>query len=108
MCIKKVESYAYAGKLYATEAEATLAALTSIANRIVKEHADSPIKGLLAHGEELTTLLPRHAALEKASAKTSVPPYSQANDSRSDSTQGAKPLLFLGDDFKRDGASRND
>lgn len=63
MCITKVESFDFAGKLYPTELEAVTAALTEIATSIVKQHSAHPLQGLLHHGEELPNLLRRYSDL---------------------------------------------
>lgn len=63
MCITKVESFQFAGKLYETEIAAVTAALTEIGSNIVKKHSGNPVAGLIEQPMELVTLLTRYHAL---------------------------------------------
>lgn len=66
MCIEKVMSYQWAGKLYATELEAVKAALSEIATRLVKDYSTKPLEGLLALGQDISALRERYIALSPA------------------------------------------
>lgn len=57
MCIEKIESYSYAGKLYTTEEAAVKAALNEIGNRIMKDFSHEPSEGLTKNANELIDLL---------------------------------------------------
>ena len=63
MCITKVESFDFAGKLYPTELEAVTAALNEIATSIVKQHSAHPLAGIMAHADALPGLLTRYRDL---------------------------------------------
>lgn len=77
MCIAKVESYQYAGKLYTTELDAVKAALSEIGSRIIKEHAGNPIDGLLKYGADITPLRNRYIDLTapEVTSEKAVPPF---------------------------------
>lgn len=70
MCIEKVMSYQWAGKLYATELEAVKAALSEIATRLVKDYSTKPLEGLLALGQDISPLRERYLALAPAPIST--------------------------------------
>lgn len=72
MCITKVESFDFAGKLYPTELDAISAALTEIATSIVKQHSAHPLQGLMEHAEKLPGLLMRHQQLTNPDTPTEV------------------------------------
>lgn len=59
MCIKKTESWAFAGKLYPTEQEAIHAALDDVGRKILKDFSHDPAKGLLEHGADVSQLRAR-------------------------------------------------
>lgn len=63
MCITKVESFGYAGKLYDTEIEAVRAALTEIGARLLKDHHSNMIVGLTEMGKDIGQLAERHSEL---------------------------------------------
>ena len=63
MCIEKVMSYSFAGKLYPTELEAVTAALTDVGTRLMKDFATNPVKGLLELGKDISALRERYIAL---------------------------------------------
>lgn len=63
MCIEKVESFRYAGKLYPNELEAVSAAIHEIGSRIIKDFASKPFDGLVTHRKDLTKLLARYDEL---------------------------------------------
>lgn len=71
MCIKKVSSFEFAGKLYSTELEAVKAALTEIGTRIIKDHSSNPLEGLLKHGADISALRGRYFDLTAPDAKDS-------------------------------------
>lgn len=72
MCIEKVESWGYGGKLYPSEQEAVITALTDIATRLIKDHATNPLDGLVKHRDQLVPLLARHAELFPTPTPTEV------------------------------------
>lgn len=63
MCIEKVLSYQFAGKLYPNEIDAVKAALGEIATRIIRDHSTNPFEGLLKHGADVSHLRMRYIDL---------------------------------------------
>lgn len=61
--VTKVESYAFAGKLYDTELKAVDAALNEIGTRLVKEHHHAPGAGLVEHGAAICELIGKRMRL---------------------------------------------
>lgn len=72
MCIEKVMSYQWAGKLYATELEAVKAALSEIATRLVKDYSTKPLEGLIALGEDISALRARYLELAPTGTATAT------------------------------------
>lgn len=70
MCIEKVMSYSFAGKLYPTELEAVKAALTEIGTRLIKDHSSHPVNGLIELGEDVSALRARYLALSPSPIST--------------------------------------
>src|SRR3546814_3667693 len=65
MCVKKVQAFEHAGKLFATEEDALKAALKDIADLLMKDHSAKLHDGLLAVSPKLRSVLDRLAAIEK-------------------------------------------
>lgn len=87
MCITKVASYEFGGKLYPTELEAVRAALTEIGTKIVKEHASAPHAGLIDKRADLIPLLTRYDELTaptdaptEPTSEKAVPPFQEIVD----------------------------
>lgn len=72
MCIEKVMSYQWAGKLYATELEAVKAALSEIATKLVKDYSTKPLEGLIALGEDISALRARYLELSPTATATAT------------------------------------
>lgn len=72
MCITKVESFQFAGKLYAKETDAIAAAVNEIGERIKKDHHANPASGIFASRDELIKLLVRHRRLSRHATATEV------------------------------------
>lgn len=70
MCIEKVLSFRFAGKLYEDERAAVHAALHEIGARILKDYSSDPLKGLLEHGEHISSLRARYLELSAAGTPT--------------------------------------
>src|SRR3546814_5225376 len=65
MCVKKVQAWDHAGKLFTTEEDALKAALKDIADLLMKDHSAKLHDGLLAVSPKLRSVLDRLAAIEK-------------------------------------------
>lgn len=74
MCIEKVMSYSFAGKLYPTELDAVKAALSEIGTRLIKDYSTNPVKGLLELGQDISALRERFLALSPAPISTEEAP----------------------------------
>lgn len=72
MCIEKVMSYQWAGKLYATELEAVKAALSEIATKLVKDYSTKPLEGLIALGGDISALRARYLELSPTPTATAT------------------------------------
>lgn len=73
MCITKVESFGYAGKLYDTEIEAVRAALTEIGARLLKDHHSNMIVGLTEYGKDIGELAARLSELTIEAMERAAP-----------------------------------
>lgn len=73
MCITKVESFGYGGKLYDTELEAVRAALTEIGARLLKDHHSNMIVGLTEMGKDIGQLAERHSELTIEAVERAIP-----------------------------------
>lgn len=80
MCIEKVMSYQWAGKLYATELEAVKAALSEIATKLVKDYSTKPLEGLIALGEDISALRARYLELSPTPTATATAPEKVAGE----------------------------
>lgn len=80
MCIEKVMSYSFAGKLYPTELEAVTAALTDVGTRLMKDFATNPVKGLLELGKDISALRERYIALSPTPTATAEPSEKAAGE----------------------------
>lgn len=69
MCVKKVQAWDHAGKLFTTEEDALKAALKDIADRLMKDHSAALHAGLLAESEPLRSVLERLDVIENAKPK---------------------------------------
>src|SRR3546814_9921789 len=65
MCVKKVQAWDHAGKLFTTEEDALTAALKDIADLLMKDHSAKLPDGLLAVSPKLRSVLDRLAAIGK-------------------------------------------
>lgn len=74
MCIDKVMSYSYAGKLYPTELDAVKAALSDIGTRLIKDFSTHPVNGLIELGQDISALRARYLALAPAAISTESAP----------------------------------
>lgn len=72
MCITKVESFEFAGKLYSTERLALEAAITEAGARLVKNHSANPGAGLMNQCSELVPLLARFCEIARQGTATEV------------------------------------
>src|SRR3546814_18935620 len=73
MCVKKVQAWDHAGKLFATEEDALKAALKDIADLLMKDHSAKLHDGLLAVSQKLRSVLDRLAAIEKLKPVAAAP-----------------------------------
>ncbi|MGV1682972.1 hypothetical protein [Sphingopyxis sp. NJF-3] len=73
MCVKKVQAWDHAGKLFPTEEEALREALKDIAANLMKDHSAKLDVGLLAVSPKLRSVLERLDAIEKAKPKVAEP-----------------------------------
>lgn len=83
--IERVTAWAFAGAHYNTELKAVEANLKAIGGRIVKQHADNPMRGLIEYGDELAALLIRHHELTNAQ---DFDPLNCAEGTRSEEPEG--------------------
>jgi hypothetical protein len=80
MCIEQVMSHRYNGKLYPAELDAVKAALTEIGVKLIKDHSNDPMKGLLELGEHVSHLRARYIALSPPPIPTDEAPPKDAGE----------------------------
>lgn len=69
MCIEQIKAWSHGGKLFATESEAVAAALDDLGARLMREHSNNIVDGLLANAESIKKLLAHHERLHPSAAK---------------------------------------
>ncbi|PQM29438.1 hypothetical protein CVO77_00425 [Sphingopyxis lindanitolerans] len=73
MCVTKVTAFEHAGKLFTTEEDALKAALKDIAEKLMKEHSAALHTGLLAHSDQLRSVLAALDVIERAKPVAAEP-----------------------------------